>query len=72
MDFHDELLLNTKDGFDGKYPQIPEKIHWSFFISPNTTCLFKIQQEQGQGFNSLASHVFPDMTCNLMLNLNLQ
>ena len=24
VDFHDELLLNTKDGFDEKYPQIPQ------------------------------------------------
>ena len=32
VDFHDELLLNTKDVFYEKYPQIPQKIHWSFLL----------------------------------------
>ena len=41
VDFHDELLLNTKDGFDENNPQIPHKRHWSFFISPNTKWLFR-------------------------------
>ena len=26
MDFHDELLLNTMDGFDEKYPQILQNV----------------------------------------------
>ena len=26
VDFHDELLLNTTDGFDEKYPQILQDV----------------------------------------------
>ena len=32
VDFHDELLLNTKDGFGEKYPKTPQKIHLSFLL----------------------------------------